>query len=57
MAIGERFFHQKNRMTHLHLFSYDQVERVMYRAGFRIIRKARVKRLFYDSFVFEAVRS
>jgi magnesium protoporphyrin O-methyltransferase len=57
MEIGQRFFHKKNRMTHLHLFTYDQVERVLFRAGFRITRKSRVKRFFYDSFVFEAVRA
>jgi magnesium-protoporphyrin O-methyltransferase len=56
MQIGQRFFHQKNRMTSLHLLSYDQVEQILYRAGFRVTRKNRVKRFFYDSFVFEAVR-
>lgn len=56
MEIGRRFFHKKNRMTNLHLFSYDQVEQVLYRAGFKMTRTKRVKFFFYDSFVFEAVR-
>lgn len=56
MQIGKRFFHQKNRMTNMHLLTYDQVEQVLYRAGFRVSRTHRVKRFFYDSFVFEAVR-
>jgi magnesium-protoporphyrin O-methyltransferase len=56
MQIGTKFFHKKNRMTNLHLFSYDQVEQVLYRAGFRVTRTRRIKRFFYDSYVFEAVR-
>jgi hypothetical protein len=44
-------------MTNLHLLSYDDVERTVYRAGFRVTRKVRIKRFFYDSFVFEAVRA
>ena len=55
MKIGQRF-HTKNRMTKLFMFSYDEVEQILYRAGFRITRKHRVKFFFYDSFVFEAVR-
>jgi magnesium-protoporphyrin O-methyltransferase len=55
MNIGGRF-HAKNRMTKLHMFSYDEIEQVLYRAGFRMTRKERVKFFFYDSFVFEAVR-
>lgn len=55
MNIGGRF-HAKNRMTKLHMFSYDEVEQVLYRAGFRMTRKERIKFFFYDSFVFEAVR-
>jgi magnesium-protoporphyrin O-methyltransferase len=56
MEVGKRFFHKKNRMTNLFMLSYDQVEQVLYRAGFRITRTRRVKRFFYDSFVFEAIR-
>ncbi len=55
MAVGQKF-HTKNRMTKLHMFTYDEVERILYRAGFRMMRKKRVKFFFYDSFVFEAVR-
>jgi hypothetical protein len=55
MKVGQRF-HTKNRMTKLFMFSYDEVEQILYRAGFRIVRKHRVKFFFYDSFVFEAVR-
>ena len=55
MKIGQRF-HVKNRMTKLHLFSYDEVERILYRAGFKMTKKRRIKFFFYDSFVFEAVR-
>ena len=55
MQIGTRYFHQKNRMTNMHLLSYDEVEQVLYRAGFRITRTCRIKRFFYDSYVFEAV--
>ena len=55
MSVGQRF-HAKNRMTKLHLFSYDEVEQILYRAGFRMTRKKRIKFFFYDSFVFEAVR-
>ena len=55
MKVGQRF-HTKNRMTKLFMFSYDEVEQILYRAGFRITRKHRVKFFFYDSFVFEAVR-
>jgi magnesium-protoporphyrin O-methyltransferase len=56
MYVGEKYFHKKNRMTHLYLLSYDQVERILYRAGFRLTRWRRVKKFFYDSFMFEAVR-
>jgi len=56
MHVGKRFFHQKNRMTNLYLLSYDEIEQVLYRAGFRMTRTHRIKRFFYDSFVFEAVR-
>lgn len=56
MAVGQKF-HAKNRMTKLHMFSYDEVEQILYRAGFRMTRKKRVKYFFYDSFVFEAVRA
>ena len=55
MKVGQRF-HAKNRMTKLHLFTYDEVEQILYRAGFKMTRKKRVKFFFYDSFVFEAVR-
>jgi magnesium-protoporphyrin O-methyltransferase len=55
MKIGGRF-HAKDRMTKLHLFSYNEIEQVLYRAGFKMMRKKRVKFFFYDSFVFEAVR-
>jgi magnesium-protoporphyrin O-methyltransferase len=55
MGVGQRF-HTKNRMTKLFMFTYDEVEQILYRAGFRITRKHRVKFFFYDSFVFEAVR-
>jgi magnesium-protoporphyrin O-methyltransferase len=55
MKIGGRF-HAKDRMTKLHLFSYDEIEQVLYRAGFKMARKKRIKFFFYDSFVFEAVR-
>ncbi len=55
MNVGARF-HAKNRMTKLHMFTYDEVEQVLYRAGFRMTRKERVKFFFYDSFVFEAIR-
>jgi len=55
MKVGQRF-HAKNRMTKLHMFSYDEVEQILYRAGFRMTRRNRVKFFFYDSFVFEAVR-
>jgi magnesium-protoporphyrin O-methyltransferase len=57
MMIGKKFFHQKNRMTSLHLLSYDEVEQVLYRAGFQMKRTRRVKKFFYDSFIFEAVRA
>jgi hypothetical protein len=43
-------------MTNLHLMTYDQIEQVLYRAGFRVTRTHRVKKFFYDSYVFEAVR-
>jgi magnesium-protoporphyrin O-methyltransferase len=56
MEFGKRFFHKKNRMTNLHLHSYDQIEQILYRAGFRLTRAKRVKKFFYDSYVFEAVR-
>jgi magnesium-protoporphyrin O-methyltransferase len=55
MKVGQRF-HAKNRMTKLHLFTYDEVEQILYRAGFKMTRKKRVKFFFYDSFIFEAVR-
>jgi len=56
MEVGKRYFHKKNRMTNLHLMTYDQVEQVLYRAGLKMKRTHRVKKFFYDSFVFEAVR-
>jgi hypothetical protein len=56
MMIGKKYFHQKNRMTNLHLMTYDQIEQVLYRAGLRVTRTHRVKKFFYDSYVFEAVR-
>lgn len=56
MQVGKNLFHRKNRMTNLHMLSYDQVEQVLYRAGFRVTRTCRIKRFFYDSNVFEAVR-
>jgi magnesium-protoporphyrin O-methyltransferase len=56
MHVGQKYFHKKNRMTNLFLLSYDDIERVLYRAGFKVTRTRRVKRLFYDSFLFEAVR-
>ncbi len=55
MKVGKRF-HAKNRMTSLYLLSYDEIEQVLYRAGFRMVRTRRIKKFFYDSFVFEAVR-
>lgn len=55
MAVGQKF-HKKDRMTKLHMFTYDEVERILYRAGFKMMRKKRVKFFFYDSFVFEAIR-
>lgn len=55
MKVGQRF-HAKNRMTKLFMFSYDQVEQILYRAGFKVTRTKRIKFFFYDSFVFEAVR-
>ena len=55
MRVGQKF-HAKNRMTKLHMFSYDEVERVLRRAGFEMTNTRRVKFFFYDSFVFEAVR-
>jgi len=56
MRVGQRF-HAKNRMTRLHMFTYDEVEQVLYRAGFKVTRQKRIKFFFYDSFVFEAVRT
>jgi magnesium-protoporphyrin O-methyltransferase len=55
MKVGQRF-HAKNRMTKLYMFTYDQVEQILYRAGYKIARTKRIKFFFYDSFVFEAVR-
>ena len=55
MKVGQRF-HAKNRMTKLFMFSYDQVEQILYRAGYKMTRTRRIKFFFYDSFVFEAVR-
>ena len=55
MRVGQRF-HAKNRMTKLYMFSYDQVEQILYRAGYKMKRTRRIKFFFYDSFVFEAVR-
>jgi magnesium-protoporphyrin O-methyltransferase len=55
MKVGTKF-HSKNRMTKLFMFSYDEIERVMAAAGFKITRSKRIKFFFYDSFVFEAVR-
>ena len=56
MEMGKRYFHQKNRMTNLHLMTYNEMEQVLYRAGLTVTRTHRVKKFFYDSFVFEAVR-
>jgi len=56
MEIGRRYFHKKNRMTNLYLLSYDDVEMVLNRAGYKVTRVHRVKRFFYDSCLFEAVR-
>jgi magnesium-protoporphyrin O-methyltransferase len=56
MWVGTKFFHRKNRMTKLYMFSLPDIEAVMARNGFRITRTRRVKFFFYDSFVFEAVR-
>ncbi len=55
MAVGQKF-HKKNRMTQLHMFTYDEVERILYRAGFKMKRTKRIKFFFYDSFIFEATR-
>jgi hypothetical protein len=44
-------------MTRLFMFSYDDVEQILYRAGFRMTRRKRIKFFFYDSFVFEAMRT
>ncbi len=55
MKVGQRF-HAKNRMTKLYMFTYDQVEQILYRAGYKMLRTKRIKFFFYDSFVFEAVR-
>jgi magnesium-protoporphyrin O-methyltransferase len=55
MKVGQRF-HAKNRMTKLYMFTYDQVEQILYRAGYKIARTKRIKFFFYDSFVFEAIR-
>jgi len=56
MMCGKRFFHKKNRMTNLYLLSYDDVEQILNRCGFKLTRTHRVKRFFYDSCLFEAVR-
>ncbi|MFY9778884.1 MAG: magnesium protoporphyrin IX methyltransferase [Candidatus Baltobacteraceae bacterium] len=56
MKVGYRF-HSRNRMTRLFMLSYDEVEQILYRAGYRMTRRKRIKFFFYDSFVFEAVRS
>ncbi|GAC1423858.1 MAG: hypothetical protein NVSMB64_31640 [Candidatus Velthaea sp.] len=53
--IGTKF-HGKNRMTKPFMFSYDEVEQALYRAGFKMTRTKRIKFFFYDSFVCEAVR-
>jgi magnesium-protoporphyrin O-methyltransferase len=55
MRVGQRF-HAKNRMTKLFMFSYDEIEQILYRAGFKVTRTKRIKYFFYDSTVFEAVR-
>jgi magnesium-protoporphyrin O-methyltransferase len=55
MKVGQRF-HAKNRMTKLFMFSYHEVEQILYRAGYKMMRTKRIKFFFYDSFVFEAVR-
>jgi magnesium-protoporphyrin O-methyltransferase len=55
MKVGQRF-HAKNRMTKLFMFSYHEVEQILYRAGYKMTRTKRIKFFFYDSFVFEAVR-
>ncbi len=56
MSVGSKYFHQKNRMTTLHLLSKDQVEQILHRNGFKMVRTKRVKKFFYDSYVFEATR-
>jgi magnesium-protoporphyrin O-methyltransferase len=56
MKMGTKF-HAKNRMTKLFMFSYDEVERILYRAGYKMTRTKRIKFFFYDSFVFEAIRT
>lgn len=56
MQIGKRFFHRKNRMTNLFMLSYDEIEQVLYRAGFKMTRTHRIKKFFYDSYIFEAIR-
>ena len=38
-------------MTKLYMFGYDQVEQILYRAGFKMQRTKRIKFFFYDSFV------
>jgi magnesium-protoporphyrin O-methyltransferase len=55
MKVGERF-HSKNRMTRLYMFSYDEVEQILYRAGFKVTKTKRIRFFFYDSYIFEAVR-
>jgi hypothetical protein len=54
MKVGQPF-HTKNRMTKLYMFTYDQVERIL-RGGYKIARTKRITFLFYDWFVFEAIR-
>ncbi len=56
MMIGQKFFHKKNRMTNLYLLRYEDVARILDRLGFDVTRKHRVKRFFYDSCLFEAIR-
>jgi magnesium-protoporphyrin O-methyltransferase len=55
MKLGGRF-HAKNRMTKLHMFTYHEVEQVLYRQGFKVTNSRRIKFFFYDSFLMEAVR-
>ncbi|BDE07219.1 magnesium protoporphyrin IX methyltransferase [Vulcanimicrobium alpinum] len=56
MRVGQRL-HAKNRMTKLFMFSQSEIDAVLKRAGFKVVRTKRIKYFFYDSTVFEAVRT